>query len=1263
MRLTKQRYLSGAVLAVFGMACTTLAFAQATKEEQTAGQIQVGVSYQHDVSMPLYIMATSWREHNMEEAAEEAAENPSWGFPKHHVDSVDPVVQHLMSPTPAAPMPGTILNFDGQPNGCGCAPPDTDGEVGATQYVQMTNGGVQIFNKATGASVVGPVSTASFWSGFGGVCENNGHGDPVVLYDQIAQRWVISQFAAATSNITDECIAVSTTSDATGTYNRYGFHLGSNFYDYPHLGVWPDGYYMSMNVFNAAGTAYLGPQPFAFNRAAMIAGTPVTTFLTTAAPLGAAFAPFLPADLDGSNLPPAGAPNPFVLFPDTGNYDIYRFHVDFATPANTTFTAVPSPPAAAGFAAACTGGRACVPQIGGVSGDNLDGIADRLMFRLAYRNINGHESLLGNYTVLSGGVTGVRWFEMRNATSGAPTIFQEGTYQPDTDWRWMGSIAMDTVGNIALGYSASSPTINPQLRYAGRLAGDPIGTLPQTEAHLIDGGGHQTGTGNRWGDYSDLTVDPVDDCTFWFTSEYYSATGSFAWKTRIGNFKFPSCSLSPGFSLDTTPSNVAVCAGTPAAFTVNVGSISGYNSPVTLALAGNPAPSTGSFTPNPVPTLPGSSALSIVTTGVAAGTYPMTVNGTGAAAANQSTSIGMTVFVGSPGAPALTAPANGANGVALRPAFTWTGSNTQSYLLEVATDAGFGSIILTQTVTGTTFTPTSDFSANTQLFWRVTPTNACGTGAASPTFSFTTANLICSNPALAIPDSVPAGVNNVLTVTDPSGATLTGLKLTIKTTHTWVGDLKYTLSRTVGSTVLIDRPGYTGSGFGCGNDNIDVTIDDGAATLVENQCNATPPALSGPVKPNNALAAPFLGQTLAGAWTLNVSDNASGDTGTLDQWCLVPTTTGGTTTYTVGGNVSGLTGAGLVLSLNAGAQTLPVAASGAFTFPTGLADLSAYAVTVGTQPSGQTCSVSNGSGTIAGANVTNVAVTCTATPTFTVGGNVSGLSNPGLVLSLNSGAQTLPVAANGTFTFPTGLLNGAAYAVTVGTQPSGGDNCTVSNGSGTIAGANVTNVAVTCTSDTIFKDGFDPAALACVPAQLLQDTSFEASLAGGAPWNSTSSNFGTALCDVAGCGNGGGTATPHTGDVWAWFGGIADAEIATASQAVTIPSGGTRFLNFYLWIGSAAGAAGNMDVKVDSNVVASYPEPATPEAGYTLRSIDVSAFADGGSHTIGFDYDSGGTQSNYSVDDATLDCAAGTPIQQPRPALHPVRGPVTLRHR
>ena len=214
-------------------------------------------------------------------------------------DGYDPVVQnwHVSEHGFTAPnIPLPIRTFDGvgYPGvGCNCAPPDTNGAVGATQYVQIVNEGYQVFDKATGTSVLGPNSISSIWSGFGGVCETGGAGDPVVLYDHLANRWLISQFAGSGSTITDECVAISTTSDATGTYYRYGFHLGSNFYDYPHLGVWPDAYYMSMNVFNAAGTAYLGPQPFAFDRAKMLVGQPAT-FVSPVGPLGGSVDPFLP---------------------------------------------------------------------------------------------------------------------------------------------------------------------------------------------------------------------------------------------------------------------------------------------------------------------------------------------------------------------------------------------------------------------------------------------------------------------------------------------------------------------------------------------------------------------------------------------------------------------------------------------------------------------------------------------------------------------------------------------------------------------------------------------------------------------------------------------------------------------------------------------------------------------------------------------------------------------------------------------------------
>jgi len=529
-----------------------------------ADSVQVGASYHNDISPPLRGMPAWTGGDGRRGSDRDANENPK--VPYRHVDSFDPVVQnsHVSgSGFSGLNIPLPIRTFDGigfPGVGCNCAPPDTNGAVGLTQYVQIVNEGYQVFDKATGSSVLGPNSISSIWSGFGGVCQSGGKGDPVMLYDHLANRWLISQFAGSGSAVTDECVAISTTSDATGSYYRYGFHLGTNFFDYPHLSVWPDAYYMSMNVFNASGTTYLGPQPFAFDRAKMLAGQPAT-FVSPVGPLGGSVDPFLPADIDGARLPPTGAPNTFIGFPGQAsnpNYTTYHFHVDFVTPGNSTFTTFANP-AAAGFTALCPTSRACVPQNGVTSSNYLDGIGDRLMFRLAYRNFGDHESVVGTYTVSSGGVAGLRWFELRNVTVGPVTVYQQSTYQPDTTWRWMGSAAMDGQGNLAVGFSASSSSIHPQLRYAGRLATDPLNTLAQGEAHLYDGAGSQTGSGNRWGDYSSLTIDPVDDTTFWYTNEYYSSTTSYNWRTRVGSFK-----LATGNSTPTpTPTATPIATATP----------------------------------------------------------------------------------------------------------------------------------------------------------------------------------------------------------------------------------------------------------------------------------------------------------------------------------------------------------------------------------------------------------------------------------------------------------------------------------------------------------------------------------------------------------------------------------------------------------------------------------------------------------------------------------------------------------------------------
>jgi hypothetical protein len=499
-----------------------------TLAQDGGSKIVVGYDLKHDVSPPLRDIPVPPVQLDPQHLMFEPK-----GFHGTVSHGVDPVVQSSLAP---AVMPAPILNFTGIPFpgvGCNCAPPDTDGEVGATQYVQLVNRGMQVFNKSTGASMLGPIDIEVIWSGFGGVCASTGFGDPVVLYDQMADRWLVSQFAGPAGVPTHECVAVSTTNDATGSWNRYDFLLGSNFFDYPKIGAWPDAYYMSMNVFNAAGTIFLGPQPFALDRAAMLAGA-AATFVTPGLQ-STSLGSLIPGDLDGAILPPPGAPNPWLSTELVPNWQLFRFHADFVVPANSTFTLggvlVPAAYATLG---------AGVPQLG--TSALLDNLADRPMFRLAYRRFpDNHEALVANLTVQSGGVAGIRWFEINNATSGAPAFTQQGTYQPDSTWRWMASAAMDASGDLAVGFSASSASIFPQVRYAGRLASDPLGTLGQGEATLHAGTGSQTDTSNRWGDYSDLTVDPVDDCTFWYTTEYYDTTSSFNWRTRIGNFKFPNC--------------------------------------------------------------------------------------------------------------------------------------------------------------------------------------------------------------------------------------------------------------------------------------------------------------------------------------------------------------------------------------------------------------------------------------------------------------------------------------------------------------------------------------------------------------------------------------------------------------------------------------------------------------------------------------------------------------------------------------------------
>jgi hypothetical protein len=448
---------------------------------------------------------------------------------------VDPVLQSSAGPT-VSTIPG--LSFAGigdtsntPANPCGCVPSDTNGAAGATQYVQFVNTAFAVYDKSNGNLIMGPVAGNTLWSGFGGGCQTNNDGDIIAQYDKAANRWVLTQFSVSTTPFL-QCVAVSTSSDATGSYFRYAFQE-PNFNDYPKLGIWPDGYYFSFNIFN--GNTLVGPRACSFDRSAMLSGAAATQVCFQ---LGSSFGTLLPSDLDGATAPPAGEPDFYMDF-GTNSLNLWKFHVDFATPSNSTFTGPTNIPVAP-FSEAC-GGRACIPQPG--TNAKLDSLGDRLMYRLAYRNFGTHESLVVNHSVTvgskKGASVGVRWYEIRDP-NGIPAVYQQGTFAPDSNFRWMGSIAMDEVGDIALGYSLSSSSVFPSIAYTGRVPGDPLGTM-EGENIVINGGGSQVRSFTRWGDYSAMVIDPVDDCTFWFTTEYIASTGSFNWSTQIISFKFPGC--------------------------------------------------------------------------------------------------------------------------------------------------------------------------------------------------------------------------------------------------------------------------------------------------------------------------------------------------------------------------------------------------------------------------------------------------------------------------------------------------------------------------------------------------------------------------------------------------------------------------------------------------------------------------------------------------------------------------------------------------
>lgn len=463
-------------------------------------------------------------------------------------------------------------------------PSDNSLAVGPAHVMQTVNSQVAIFTK-DGRPIYGPVGTHTFFQGFGEVCGSRPNGDAVVRYDQLARRWLVVMpifrravvetapgpvappgIAARPGQASDPgpaarpgppppppppataasippdapyalCYAVSTTPDPTGPYYRYVFERVL-FPDYPRPAVWPDGYYLPTST----GDDVIQKHVCVVDRARMLAGQPATeqcvvvndvNFLNT-------------ADLDGTVLPPAGAPNLVMATGGTQLHadvdddaiHVWKMHVDWQRPANTALTG-PVTIDVTPYRYLCGGQLTnCVPQPGVER--RLDAQGDKIMPRLVYRNLGTHQSLVAVHSVdTAAGGGGVRWYEFRVNTSGDPALHQQGTYAPDGAYRWIPSPAMDRMGNIAIGYSFGSTSHFPGQRLAARLASDPKGELTFRETVLAEGLAAQTST-LRWEDYTQTAMDPVDDCTIWYVGDYLKG-GQTSYSTRIAALRIPGC--------------------------------------------------------------------------------------------------------------------------------------------------------------------------------------------------------------------------------------------------------------------------------------------------------------------------------------------------------------------------------------------------------------------------------------------------------------------------------------------------------------------------------------------------------------------------------------------------------------------------------------------------------------------------------------------------------------------------------------------------
>lgn len=623
----------------------------------------------------------------------------------------------------------TQVNIDGLGFN-GVNPPDPTGDIGLKYYIQSINGpqgsSVNVYDKTDGSLVAGPLNMASLQTGD---CANT-MGDPIVLFDEQAKRWLWTEFS--TQETKKLCVLVSKTEDPiSGGWYAYEFQAPV-FPDYPKYSQFGGVYYASANEGNSG--------VYAFERSKMLKGEPAAMIRQEVPGLaGFGFNSITPIDVDGAQDAPQGTAGLFIRHRDDELHnsgannaqkdylELWTLAPDFANPDNSKLEGpfnIEIGEIDSNFN--CSGGGfGCLEQKG--DSQTLDPLREVVMYKGQYRRFDGHDSIVGNLiTKIGENTAAIRWFELRRSGTDDWALHQEGTYtEGDNVSRYMGGVAMDGDGNMALAYMMAGPSKFPSVGYNGRSAGDELGTLTFGEQILVEG--TSPIASDRDGDYSHIGIDPVDNCTFWFTAEYGKESGQ--WGTQISSFKIPSCGdPNPGFTLSASNLSQEVCVkGDMAPIAINASGYNEFNGEIKLEYIDLAEGLSGSFSVDSIK--PGSRALANVTVnqGIAPGDYGIEIKGSSGSAKERLINARLKVM-DKASEVATTAPDDQAEQVALQPTLSWSNDNrASSYLVEIATDENFNTIVAQGVVSGgDKYRPSSPLAQTTTYYWRVTSANSCG---------------------------------------------------------------------------------------------------------------------------------------------------------------------------------------------------------------------------------------------------------------------------------------------------------------------------------------------------------------------------------------------------------------------------------------------------------------------------------------------------------------------------------------------------------